>query len=100
MDDLSSLPNASKKDSAAPAIQKYAEPPKGKNKVRKHQEKKHVERGVVTARHHTWGSVGQPYMLCPVICMSPVFTPAYMVEYPWHPSGTADSLRDEDVGSA
>lgn len=38
--DLSSLPNASKKDSAAPAIQKYAEPPKGKNKVRKQQEKK------------------------------------------------------------
>lgn len=26
--DLSSLPNASEKDSAAPAMQKYAEPPK------------------------------------------------------------------------
>ena len=37
--DLSSLPNASKKDSAAPAIQKYADPPKGKNKVRKQCEK-------------------------------------------------------------
>ena len=28
--DLSSLPNASKKDSAVPKIQKYAEPPKKK----------------------------------------------------------------------
>lgn len=69
--DLQSLPNASKKDSAAPAIQKYADPPKGKNKVRKHKTKRMLS-AVSCLLGKTAGCVGQPRIFYPVSCMLPV----------------------------
>lgn len=65
--DLSSLPNASKKDSAAPAIQKYADPPKGKNKVRKHMRK-----SMLKALRNSWVCWPPLYILpCLFYCTSP-----------------------------